>query len=409
LLYTHDLATCPPTARDADEAVDLNCQLVASAAVELEKRARDEPISELSIPLYGPAALGYDTAELASLLSELFLFVLARRVRISFVSRNVRGASALPPTGTHPSDAVCLFSGGVDSYAGILRAARAYQSVAGVFCAHSDQARMIALVRKLGRRLHRLRNVTLEELRVPPLGAHGYVQLRGFLYVVAAGTVLAKTGAPVLLVTECGPTMFQPRFSPLDSVTMTTHPEVLRLARQCVTLLLGREVTVLTPHAHLTKAEVMAGSPEQDGLRQTHSCISQRFGDHDGTCYGCVIRRLAAITAGVRDATYRRNPLWDERASGGNLLELLRFSSDLLINPDRLEDFQRQQIASFGAGDLFRRFALDNLAAVYQLAARGGRLRRTVRTMLNDAVRTHGAESLRSRLHEIRSPAAAGR
>jgi 7-cyano-7-deazaguanine synthase in queuosine biosynthesis len=395
------MSGCPPAARDADEAIQLNCRLVGSAVVEVEKRARDEPISEIRIPLYAPTDLGYDTVRLASLLSELFLFAFARSVTISFPTRPIQGALALVAA-SDTNDAVCLFSGGVDSYAGILHAAREYHSVAGVFCAHSDQSKMIATVRRLEGRLLRRPNVTLEELRVPPLGVRGYVQLRGFLYMVAAGSVLAKTRASTLLVTECGPTMFQPRFSPLDSVTMTTHPEILRLARECLTLLLRREVRVATPQAQLTKAEVMASSPEKDGLRRTHSCISQRFGDHDGTCYGCVIRRLAAIAADVDDVRYRRNPLWDERAHGGNLLELLRFSADLLINPDRLEDFQLRHLTTLGVDDLFRRFALDNLAALYRIDARGGRLRRVIRAMLGDVARAIGLGQLQARLHELR-------
>lgn len=402
MLYAHDLSDCPLVAKDAGDAIRLNCQLVASAVVEVEKHARDEAINELSVPLYGPAELGYDTIKLGSLLSELFLLALARRVEVSFPPRRIQKSSEVPAAVSNGNAAVCLFSGGVDSYAGILHASDAYDAVAGVFCAHSDQGKMIALVRRLERRLRRRANITLEELRVPPLGVRGYVQLRGFLYVVAAGSALVETGASTLLVTECGPTMFQPRFSPLDSVTMTTHPDVLRIARGCLTLLLRRQVMLATPQSRMTKAEVMASSPERDGLRRTHSCISQRFGDHDGTCYGCIIRRLAALAAGIDDVDYRRNPVWDERASGGNLLELLRFSADLLIDPNRLEDFQRRHLTSFGVEDLFRRFALDNLSAVYSVAARGGRLRRSIRAMLDDVVRTGGRRQFDARLHKLR-------
>jgi 7-cyano-7-deazaguanine synthase in queuosine biosynthesis len=402
LLYAHDLSDSPLVAKDAGDAIRLNCQLVASAVVEVEKHARDEAVNELSVPLYGPAELGYDTIKLGSLLSELFLLALARSVKVSFPPRRIQNSSEVPAAVSNGNTAVCLFSGGVDSYAGILHASDAYDAVTGVFCAHSDQGKMIALVRRLERRLRRRANITLEELRVPPLGVRGYVQLRGFLYVVAAGSALVETGASTLLVTECGPTMFQPRFSPLDSVTMTTHPDVLRIARGCLTLLLRREVMLATPQSHMTKAEVMASAPERDGLRRTHSCISQRFGDHDGTCYGCIIRRLAALAAGIDDVDYRRNPIWDERASGGNLLELLRFSADLLIDPNRLEDFQRRHLTSFGVEDLFRRFALDNLSAVYSVAARGGRLRRSIRAMLDDVVRTGGRSQFETRLHKLR-------
>jgi hypothetical protein len=196
--------------------------------------------------------------------------------------------------------------------------------------------------------------------------------------------------------------MFQPRFSPLDSVTMTTHPMVMRLAEESLSLLLRRRISVVTPHRQLTKAEVMASSPEKEGLRRTHSCISQRFGDHDGTCFGCVIRRLAAIAAGIDDVRYRRNPLWDSRASGGNLLELLRFSADLLVDPGRLDDFQRRPISLFGVEDLFRRFGLDNMAAVYSIERKGGRLRKSIKAMVAEVVSVIGIEPLETRLSALR-------
>jgi 7-cyano-7-deazaguanine synthase in queuosine biosynthesis len=401
VLYEHQLPNAPDAAQDLSHAIGLNCRLVASAVVEVEKLARDSPISRLSVPLYGARALGYDLGTLGTLLSELFLFVLAREVATSFVSLPVRPGEAPSITPPEGNGAVCLFSGGVDSYSGILRAAHTYESVTGVFCAHSDQAKMIALVRRLARRLRR-RAIALEEVRVPSLGKRGYAQLRGFLYIVTAGSALMRSGSSTLLVTECGPTMFQPRFSPLDSVTMTTHPEIVRVAQLCLAILLGRAVSVETPHAGLTKAEVMAASPDKQGLRSTHSCISQRFGDHDGTCYGCIVRRLAALACGIDDVSYRRNPIWDECASGGNLLELLRFSSDLLINRDNLEDFQRRPMSAFGVSDLFRRFALDNLAAIHSVRTRGGRLRAVVRRMCEEVAMVVGSERLDARLAALR-------
>lgn len=398
--YKHDIRDSPAAAEDERQAVALNCRLIASAVVEVEKRARDKSIDDVDIPLYGPSRLGYDEKKLASLMEELFLFVLVRRVSINFRPRPIQQSLIAGDELTH-ADAVCLFSGGIDSYSGILQAARGYRSVIGVFCAHSDQSRMIEIVRDLQPRL-RVRGVRiLEELRVPALGARGYIQLRGFLYVVTAGSILAKSGASTLLVTECGPTMFQPRFSLLDSITMTTHPEVLRLARECLRILLQRSIDIATPHADLTKAEVMAHCPDPDGLRKTHSCISQRFGNHDGTCYGCVVRRLASMAAGINDARYRRNPLWDESANGGNLMELLRFSTHLLVRPQRLHDFQRRHLTQFRVQDLFRRFALDNLAAIHSIRVRGGRLRASIKRMLEEVAQSVGLDELESRLEEL--------
>jgi 7-cyano-7-deazaguanine synthase in queuosine biosynthesis len=400
LRYNHDISGAPSTAANEAQAIELNCRLIGSVAVEVEKRARTEPIDEVQIPLYGLSGLGYGAKRLATLLEDLFLYVLARQIEITFAARPVQQTLVTQQNRDH-FDAVCLFSGGVDSYCGILHATRHYRKVVGAFCAHSDQARVIRIVRSLQRRLkaHGVRAV--EELRVPALGARGYIQLRGFLYVVTAGSVLHASGATNLLVTEIGPTMFQPRFSLLDSITMTTHPEVLRLARECLNILLDRTIDIITPHSNMTKAEVMARCPDKSGLRKTHSCISQRFGNHDGTCYGCVVRRLASTAADIEDTRYSRNPIWDESATGGNLMELLRFSTNLIANPQSLQEFQRQHISQFNVNELFRRFALDNLAALHRIRKRGGRLRMSIRRMMDEVDRSGRLNEVEARIEHL--------
>src|SRR5438034_9532709 len=106
---------------------------------------------------------------------------------------------------------------------------------------------------------------------------------------MAAASLAHRLGSEAIVVTECGPTMYQPRFSPLDSITMTTHPFVVRTAAKTASLLLQRDLKIITPFEDLTKAEVIVISPEQDGLKYTHSCISQPSGTHHSTAYGCVI------------------------------------------------------------------------------------------------------------------------
>jgi hypothetical protein len=285
---------------------------------------------------------------------------------------------------------------------GILLAKQRLRNVAGVFAAHSDQARMIHIVRRIEKRILTKAGIALHELRVPSVGAHGYAQLRGFLYMVGSAAWIDVLQADRLLVTECGPTMYQPRFSPLDSITMTTHPVVVRFASRVIAILLQRPIEIVTPFEDLTKAEVLAISPQKSGLRFTHSCISQRFGRHDGTCYGCVIRRLAAIAAQVEDVHYDKNPIVDSNANAGNLMSLLAYSHDLLTNYAGMDGYEVEMIEAHSKQDLFRRFALDNFAAIHRLIQMRRRVRSPILQLYRNVIENVGTAALSTRLEELK-------
>ncbi|MGI0134017.1 MAG: hypothetical protein ACREBW_03555, partial [Candidatus Micrarchaeaceae archaeon] len=60
--------------------------------------------------------------------------------------------------------------------------------------------------------------------------------------------------------------MYQPKLAPFDTVTMTTHPFVLRKVKSVLRLILGRDVQLVLPYENMTKSEVVAASPLKDGL-----------------------------------------------------------------------------------------------------------------------------------------------
>jgi len=183
---------------------------------------------------------------------------------------------------------------------------------------------------------------------------------------------------------------------------MTTHPVVMRFASKVIRILLQREIKIVTPFENLTKAEVFAVSPHKSGLRYTHSCISQRFGRHDGTCYGCVIRRLAGIAAGVDDVHYDKNPINDKHARAGNLMSLLAYSYDLLTNYADMDTFEIEMIEAYSKQDLFRRFALDNFAAIHRLIRKRHRVRAPILQMYKSLVARIGTKALDARLDDLK-------
>jgi 7-cyano-7-deazaguanine synthase in queuosine biosynthesis len=379
----------------------LNAIDIGSAVFEAEQRLRERRIRRIVIPIYHLGKLNCDLAEIRRLVHELLIFTLVEDIEVIFKPTKIRPSRADVPGKEHAVQAVCLFSGGTDSYAGALLASEFFTDLKGVFCAHADQSRIIHIVSILQKKILEKRHVEIIKVPAPAIEARGYAQLRGFLYLLAAAAVAQKFSSQRVVVTECGPTMYQPRFSPLDSITMTTHPFVVAKAAQIGSLLLNRELRIMTPFEDLTKAEVIAISPEKDGLRYTHSCISSRFGTHDGTCYGCVIRRLATTAVGVKDVTYSRNPISDSNAHAGNLYSLLGFCHDILTDFRRMKEYERGIIDVYGKRDLFRRFALDNFAAIHRLLSDNKRVVRPVRDLYNSVSREIGAAIFDHRLREL--------
>ena len=377
----------------------IDCLIIGSAVMALEHEARTRAIDTLVVPVARVSGDAERLSRVGQLVQELVEFVLARRVRVRFRRRTAQ-RSLFVAKSRAP---VYLFSGGVDSTAGILLGTDTEAVVPqAVFCSHTDQSKSIELVRSLAATVLMPRGVVLHEIPVPPLGSGGYVQTRGFVYLQAAAAVAGALGSRRVVVTECGPTMFQPSLSPLDSTTLTTHPVVVQCGLEVARVMLGRELSVERPFRRLTKAEVMRSSPEPEIFPLTHSCISQRFGTHDGTCYGCVIRRLAAIAADVPDVNYVKDVLRDEAANSGNLLAHLAFCRDVLRGIARMPTFQREPIREYHTGTLFRRFALDSFGAIHALVRKGEVVTSTVQRLYEAARKSCGAGRLEARLAELR-------
>jgi len=332
---------------------------VAFELFEAEKKLKkDGSLSKIAIPLSKKTFRRIDVVSLKAILEELFLLILLEDVNIEIkeiddIKGRVGKKQIFPQ-----KDAIILFSAGVDSYSGIKVAEKKYKDLLGLFVAHNDQVRIIKIVEQI----KPLIDTEIRTLYAPGMSALGYSQLRGFVYILSGGVYANLCKADKILVTECGPTMYQPLFSPYDSITYTTHPYVLKAAKDVLDIFLEAKLKIIIPFEDLTKAEVISNSGIED-FSVTHSCISQRFGDHEGTCFGCVIKKLACTVSGVKDVSYKRD-MFDEDSSQDNLLNALAFSADLLNGYDEMPAFETEKIDEFQKHDLFQRYALDNLAGL---------------------------------------------
>lgn len=301
-------------------------------------------------------------------IESLMAFVLYTQVNIKIIPIDDKRYRRIEEYTFPQNDTICLFSGGIDSLSGLLNAKSVFgQAIGGVFVAHNDQTWIISIVEKLMKELHESEHVSIDRIDAPGMGSTGYSQLRGFLYCLCGGIYAKLKNSKRIIISECGPTMYQVRFSPFDTITMTTHPFVLKKAKAVLENFLQRKIEFVLPFENLTKGEVARIGIRYDLFPQTHSCISQRFGKNDGVCYGCITRRLGLLAANTPDAKYVANPLVNENSNSDQVLTLLRFSSDILIDYGNLQEYSKENIETYNKYDLFRRFALDNFLGIRKI------------------------------------------
>ncbi len=372
---------------------------IAYSIFRLEKLIRGARVKDVKIGRFSDV----ESHELKEMLSELISYVLLEEVNIEFFRSKERFYKRRYEEKENDRiDALVLFSGGIDSLAGISWAMKHFGNITAVFCAHSDQAWGIHTVTTLSNTTLSEHNIRLRTIHVPRIGKGSYSQLRGFLYILAAGAWVDILDVDTIVLSECGPTMYQPRFGPYDSVTMTIHPVVVDIATRVLEMLLGRKINILTPFENMTKAEVISYLTDDMSITRTHSCITQRFGRHDGTCYGCVIRRLGSIVTNKDDVEYSRNPLIDKDSNKDNLLSLLLFCQDILLDYDSMPLYQIENIEAYQKYELFNRFALDNFAAVHLAKSLGLVPVEEVGRIYADYVEKNGITELEQRIDDVR-------
>ncbi|MBI2673261.1 7-cyano-7-deazaguanine synthase [Candidatus Woesearchaeota archaeon] len=275
---------------------------------------------------------------------------------------------------------VCLFSGGIDSFSGIVTCKKEYKDIEGLFVAHGDQPRGVNIVSTLYKNALEKLKIPIHTLYAPPMKRYGYSQLRGFLYCMYGAIYMSLLKADNLLVTECGPTMYQPKFSPFDSVTMTTHPYVLKRTKNIIELFLRRKVHIITPFENLTKAEVFINSPIKNQFQFTHSCISLGTGRNCGHCYGCVVRKIGSIIADLKDTAH-----------------------DVLLKYETMNFTSKENIFIYKKQRLFKRFALDTFAAIYILKEKGFQTNPYIENSYEAVINKLGIKKIKERIENVRS------
>ena len=292
-------------------------------------------------------------------------------------------------------DSVFLFSGGLDSIAGVANIISQGCKSKGIFVSHGS-GQLTSLLEK--RLIPFLKNMEVPICHVSvSRGSKGVQQLRGLLYFILGGLFARENGTNKLIVSEVVPTMYQPIYDILDEVTLTTHPTVIYLAKELFSVSFGFKLDVRLQFSNLTKSEALAQVPMESNLtkvlKSTNSCRNTMFVNHPetthcGECLGCIIRRIAMILNGF-EQPIERYYAWDilvknvgeygdgrgrktkiERASLDNLLMILAFSKNLLTN--NLDEMILAKIKDFDTSELFRRFSLEVMSVLHILYGPNG-------------------------------------
>ena len=405
--YIYKLSPNPANAflRKRNTIIEYDMYNIASIIFNIEKAIKKGyRIRQVIIPISELSMSSRDMIRVEEILHELLLYILLEDISIKFESISMKDLMRHKRGNILPLDEcenVCLFSGGVDSYSGLLNSYAYYKEVCGVSIIHGDQKWHSFILNNLINNIKTNHEIDFHLLFAPTMGSSGYSQLRGFLYILYGGIYVKLHDSKRLIVTECGPTMYQPRFSPFDEITMTTHPYVMKSVNEIINIFLQRNIDIIIPYENMTKSEVIAASPNPDQLQNTHSCISMRFGTNEGSCYGCIVRRLGFLTANIRDTDYSSNPLIETRKVD-NLLQLVRFSYDILFDYSNIPEYSKGIIHRYNKKDLFKRFALDNISALWISSNTNRRMNKYLSPLYIEAINNIDNNKMKKRIQKVR-------
>ncbi len=217
--------------------------------------------------------------------------------------------------------AVCLFSGGLDSLAGVIHLLRQNQNV--LLVSHQSQVGTKRTQRQLTNALKRDYEGRVlpykfechltrsqEEARAP----EETQRTRAFLYCSIAFAVASVHHFDQAYIFENGVTsinLYRREDLANARASRTTHPRTIRLLKELFSLVIDRPFTFRLPFLFSTKRDVMEQlrdtAPEL--ISSAVSC-SQTFqlmntSTHCGTCFQCIDRQFAAYSAGVTDYDHR--------------------------------------------------------------------------------------------------------
>lgn len=253
-------------------------------------------------------------------LVELLSFLTGDDWTVNFRNRVPSPEPVFGKTPKPAPDAVCLFSGGLDSFVGAIDLLAEGHRLALVGHYGNTQREQLAAYSAL-KPTYEKQTLPLWFYLVPPrASAEQIVELtmraRSLLFL-ALGTSVASSlpsGTPLYIPENGFISLNVPlTFGRIGThSTRTTHPHTVELYRKLLDAL-GIKVVLKTPYRFMTKGEMLKNCKDQEtlksGIHSTMSCSrpqAGRFhkrpvGQHCGYCVPCIIRRASMHSVGLDD------------------------------------------------------------------------------------------------------------
>ncbi len=215
---------------------------------------------------------------------------------------------------------ICLYSGGLDSVAGLVRCMDHHESrdINPILVRHSGQGKLVVeQIEKINTKMDARLSPYILPFWMRSPGKLGYSEestqrTRSFLFCAAAGVVGTMINACAIKMMEGGIGAINlPLMTGMvgSKATRNSHPTFLRLFSNLLKLVTNRDLAVELPHQYLTKAE-LTRSLFDAGLTElalgTVSCVSYPLRESAfkqcGICPACIFRRQALLTAGIAES-----------------------------------------------------------------------------------------------------------
>lgn len=255
----------------------------------------------------------YQTKEL---LEEILKFVSGEKYQFHF-TRKPKGIPSFlgyqpSPIGDTDIQEVVLFSGGMDSFSGVVKEVHGEKKKIALV-SHCSEAKMDSLQKKVYQYIDENCEGP-QPLHVPAKIWKGgrFVtkdtnqRNRSFLYAALGAAVAKAVGLSRVRFYENGIISCN---LPFDGQTYqarrtrTTHPRFLIQMSELMEAITGEEFLFENPYAFKTRADVIQEVKDvnkQEGIAHTRSCAKSRYVGktrHDGVCSQCVDRRFAVVAS----------------------------------------------------------------------------------------------------------------
>ncbi|MCF7871629.1 7-cyano-7-deazaguanine synthase [Candidatus Woesearchaeota archaeon] len=331
-----------------------------------------------------------------SLVNTLASFLLTFNPNISIKKNSASSEKKEQKENTEKSDVIVLFSGGLDSLAGLEYAKKKYKNPKFVYV-NNQVNRTSAVVRYLQHKLHLGDDLIIFQSQK---GGQFLQQTRGFLFLSAAAVTADVFGAKEIIVAECGVTKYQPSTTISDEITKTTHRLMIELAEHIFSEF-NINVKIKFPFDMKTKAEIIAGYPDKKLLIDSHSCRSSRFSDKDkdecGYCFACLLKNISlSYVLGKKQDQFLIDPITNSQSFTTqnlgrtrslknkcyeSIFSLINFSKSMLAGnlPEPIQKYMQD----YGTTKLFKNHAEDMIYGLMFMKNKGWVKNEKVLELLN--------------------------